>query len=118
MSLRKLTNLITQKLKTMVEATNTDSISLKRKAISAFFPYAVQQEQEGQHEMLKMFLQAAGVSAQVGFMWHHIEPLVTRLLNEASPTSLKQAIILASPHIPWWQFTNSEYLILIIIFNK
>jgi len=95
----------------MVEATNPDPIYLKHKAISVLFPYAVWQEQEGQHEMLNIFLQVAEISAQVGFMWHHIEPLVTRLLNADSPIPLKQAIILASPYMPWWQFTNGEYLI-------
>ena len=95
----------------MVEATNPSPIYLKHKAISVLFPYAVLQEQKGEWEMLDMFLQIAEVSAQVGFMWHHIEPLVTRLLNKESPVPLKRAIILASPHIPWWQFTNGECLI-------
>ena len=41
-------------------------------------------------------------------MWHRIEPLFTTLLNEGSPVSVKRAVILASPHLPWQKFANGE----------
>ena len=61
--------------------------------------------------MLDMILHAARVSMWSGFMWRHTEPLVVTLLDEGNPIPLKRAMILALPHVPWWQFTNGVHLI-------
>lgn len=95
----------------MIDAADPNPICLKHKVISALFPYVVQQEQEGQHEMLNTFLHVARVSAQDGFIWHHAEPLVATLLHEGSSISLKQVVLLASPHMAWWKFRNGEHLV-------
>jgi hypothetical protein len=108
--LGEVLGLITQKLGTMAEAADPDPIRTKRKAISALFPYAVWEEREGRHEILDMFLHVARASMRSGFMWRYIGLLVATLLNEESPLSMKRAIILTSPHIPWWQLANGEHL--------
>ena len=123
-------NLITRKLKTMIEAANRDSIRSKYKAITAFFPYAVWRERDGQHELLGMLFRlcramtwggkhevispsslCAMASERQAFMWRRIEPLVATLLSEESPISLKQAVVLASPYLPWKDFTIDKHLI-------
>ena len=101
-------DLITQKLNTIVGATNPDPIHSRRKAITVFLPYAAWQ---GQNEILDIFLQTARTSMPWGFVRRWIGPLVTILLNQENPVSLKQAAILASPHLPWWNFTNIKHLI-------
>ena len=60
--------------------------------------------------MFNLFLNAARTSHQWEFMWHHIEPLITTLLNEGSHISLKLAVVRASPHLPWLRFINGERL--------
>ena len=102
--------MITQKLKTMTDATDSKKIRSKRKAITAFFPYAVIQERDGECDMFRLFLNTARASHQWKFMWHRIEPVVAPLLNEKSNASLKLAVILVSPHLPWTRFTNGEHL--------
>ena len=97
-----VSNLISQKLKTMIQAADPHTISSRRKAITALFPHAVLQEQNGQHEMLNTFLDAARVSQDPRFMWCWIIPLFTTLLDKDSLVSQKQAAILASPHLLWW----------------
>ena len=108
----------------MVEA-DEDSIHQKRKAITAFFPYAFWRKRDGQHELLdtifhlfgamviQMRHETLGLPLSDGrmFMWRRIGPLVATLLNEESPIPLKQAIILASPYLPWKNFTNNKNLI-------
>jgi len=108
----------------MVEG-DLDWIYSKRKALTAFFPHVILQEEEGQDSMLDTFLQVVRASArssrasaesdrapaQSGVMWCHIEPLFSTLLDEGSPVPLKRAAILASPHIPWWKLKNSGNLI-------
>lgn len=103
--------LVSQKLRIMTGAPNPDPIHFRRKAITALFLYAAQQKPNGQHEILDMFLCAARASKEQGFMWNCIKPLVPRLLDEDNPISLKQAIILALPHIPWWGSTSDNHLI-------
>jgi len=95
----------------MTEAADLGSIRSRRKALSALFPYAVWQEQDGQHEMLDAFLRVAEASDLRGYMWYHIEPFISALLHEEGYGSPKLAAILTSPHLPWDQFTNSENLI-------
>jgi hypothetical protein len=88
----------------MISAGDPGPIYSKRKAITALFPYAVWQEQDGQHKVLDVCLHAARASKQRDFLWYHIRELpVGRLLNGESPVSTKQAFILMSPHLPWYQ---------------
>jgi len=105
----------------MVEAADGYSIHRKRKAITAFFPYAILRERDGHHELLEILFHLframvervhhkdSGPLLLDGrmFMWRHIEPLVATLLNEESPNSMKQAMIIASPYLPW---TTDELL--------
>ena len=44
-------------------------------------------------------------------MWHQIKPLIATLLDKQCPIPLKQAAILASPHLPWDKFTTEGHLI-------
>jgi len=100
--------LISKKFKTMSEVPNWGSSISQSHAITAFFPYAVQQAQNGQHEMLDAFFHTIRVLGEPWFMWWHIRPFVTMLLEEESPVSKKQAMILASPHLPWWKFQDTH----------
>ena len=104
-------SLISEKLETLVEATDLSQISSKYKAITAFFPYAVRQEGDGQRETLDAFLRAVRSSKRHGFMWNHIRPLIPTLLDEESHVSLKQAAVLTSPHSEWWKSLTGEHLV-------
>ena len=109
--LREVSDLITQKLTAIVKTAVPGTVLSKRKAISTLFPYAVSREREGRHKMLDMFLRLARVPMQSGFAWRRIEPLITALLVEESPIPLKQAAILASPHVHWRQSPDCEHLV-------
>lgn len=95
----------------MIDAPDPDSIYSRRKAITAFFPYAAREEQNGQFETLDTFLRTARASREQGFMWHCVKPFVTSLLTEESPVSLKRVAILASPHLTWRNFTYDKHTI-------
>ena len=69
----------------MIEAADSALIQARHKAITAFFLYAAQQKQNGQHEMLDTFLHTTRASRKKGFMWHHIRQPLTTLLNEEGP---------------------------------
>ena len=99
--------LISQKL----ETANPDSIYSMRKTITTFFLFAAWQEQNMQHKALDVFLSTARISGLSGFMWHWIMPPIAGLLKKGSPLSLKQAALLASPHLPWWSFINGKQMI-------
>jgi len=92
----------------MGEVPNWGSNFSKGKALTAFFPYAVQQAQNGQHEMLDAFLHAIRALREPWFMWQRIEPFVTALLDKKSHIPKRQAMILASPHLPWWSFKDKH----------
>ena len=89
----------------MVAAADPAPIRLRHKAITAFFPYAARQEQNGQNEMLEILLRTVRASRKQGFIWHRIRPPITTLLGGESPISVKRAIVLVSPHLPWWDRT-------------
>ena len=107
----KVSALILQRLRTMVNATHPDPIYSIRKALTVLFLYAAQQESGIQHRMFDAFLRAARTSGQSGFMWHRIRLPFTTLLDGGSPVHLKQAAVLASCYLPWWNFLNDEHLI-------
>ena len=102
---------ITRKLNTAIEASDEQFICSKRKAVVAFFPYAVWQQREGNHEMSDIFLRLARAAGLRHYMWARIEPFVSTLLHEESDDSLKLAAVLASPHFPWKQFSHPGRLI-------
>ena len=88
---------LTQKLKIMADGEYCCSPQSKHKAMTALLPYAVWQEQNGQPEMLDMFLHIARASKERQFTWYHIGNIAIRLLSEASP----HAVILTSPYLCW-----------------
>jgi len=72
-------------------------IQSKRKAVTAFFPYAVWRERDGESRMIDAFLGAARTSGSRMSLWRAIKPFVPTLFNAASP----RTIVLTSPHVPW-----------------
>ena len=86
-------------------------ICTKHKAITAFFPYAAQQEWDGKNEAFDVLLHTIRASKQQGFMWHRVGLPITMLLNKENPVSLRQAVILVLPHLPWWNPTiNAQFV--------
>ena len=71
----------------------------KRKAITAFFPYAVWKEREGGHGLTVMeaFLSVVKVSSSTTSLWHPIMPFISTLFNAAGT----RTVLLTSPHVPW-----------------
>jgi hypothetical protein len=99
--MERFSGLITEKLQTLTKADDWDTLRRKRKAIAALFPYAVWQERDGQRATLDVFLHAAKTCKMDGFMWHRIQPFVGTPLNNVDHVSMKRAVVLASPYIPW-----------------
>jgi len=82
----------------MAAAADPAYIYSKRKAVTAFFPYAVSRGRDGEHAIVDKFLDVADASDPAKrFMWGAIRPFIPALFDEASP----QTIVLASPHVPW-----------------
>jgi len=114
--LDEISALISQKLMTIDVIDHCGNFYTTSRAVTAFFPYAIWKERNGQPEMLYAFfhaVRALGRQQQpwrrgTWFMWHHIEPFVTTLVDNEGPLSVRQAIILASPYLPWWTFTNKN----------
>ena len=109
--MEKVSDLITWKLEAMIETQDLSQIRSKYKAITALFPYAIRREQYGQPETFGVFLRLARASGRWEFMWHRVRPLVAALLEEESSVSLKRAVMLALPHMPWAKFTNGQHLV-------
>ena len=95
--MEEVSTLIVQKLVTMVESRNPSKIQSKRKALTAFFPYAVTRERDGEHGMMDAFLGAAGAAGSTMHLWHAIRPFIPTLFDQASP----RTIVLTSSHVPW-----------------
>ena len=85
---------MTKKLEAMVEAADPSLIMLKRKAISALFPYAVRLERGGDQGMVNVLARIAWIVRSERFIWHHIK--------------LDQVLTLASPHVPWGDGPHDE----------
>ena len=79
----------------MAEATDRSPLQFKRKAITAFLPYAVWQERNGQPEMLFAIIRAVRASRMPALMWCHACSFAHTLFSRASP----RAIVFVSPHI-------------------
>ena len=96
----------------MVQATDSDWIISKRKAINALLAYAIYLEQCGEQGMIDTILRAARASNLVPskagkFMWQRVVLYISRLFETRSPTSLNRVITLISPHVPWAGTLNS-----------
>jgi len=80
----------------MVDAADAANIYSKRKAITAFFLYAVRQERDGECRMIGVLFRVASAS---GFdvMWKEIGPFIPALFDEAGPWT----IVFVSPYVPW-----------------
>jgi hypothetical protein len=101
-----VSDLIIQKLETMVEGAALDEIFSKRKAINTLFPYAIFLEQDGRQEMIDIILRAARVSdsesTNLGkFIWRRVVLYISKLFEQQSPASLNRVITLISPYVPW-----------------
>jgi len=91
----------------MVESEDQCQLRSKRKAITAFLPYAIRQERSGRPWMLETFLHAARASKERRFAWRRIGGSTLALISEASP----RAIVLVSPHVPWDGLTDKRDLV-------
>ena len=73
------------------------TVRRKRKAVTAFFPYAVWRERGGDHWTMGAFLAAVKVFDSTTSLWHPIALFIPTLFEVAS----SQAVVVASPHVPW-----------------
>ena len=85
----------------MAQVETKEQISSKRKAATAFFPYAVWQERGGNHTMIDAFLGVARASKPGEFLWRKVLPFLVTLFDETSPDSLDRVIALMSPYVHW-----------------
>ena len=93
-------------------------IRAKRKAVTAFFPYAVWNERRGDRTMIDLFLAAARASNPLWrlidwdeFMWKAIRAFVDTLFDEASPDSLNRVLMLVSPYVPLETWCLNEKMV-------
>ena len=92
----------------MAESDNQRQLHSKRKAITAFLPYAIRQERDGRPGTLDAFLHVARASKDRQFVWRRIGSITPALLSEASP----RALVLVSPHILRYGLTAEGDLVL------
>ena len=97
----QILGLITEKLTTLADAHDRDTLRRKYKAITALFPYAAWQERDKQYPILDVFLLAAKTSWFEESLWYHIQPFLEMQLNGTGYVSPKRAIMFASPYMPW-----------------
>ena len=81
----------------MAESGDPYQIQSKRKALTAFFPYAVWMERGGECRMVEAFLSAAKASSPATSLWGAITPFISALFEAASD----QTVVLTSPRVPW-----------------
>jgi len=90
----------------MAQVETKEQISSKRKAATAFFPYAVWQERDGNHTMIDAFLGVAKASKSGDFVWRKVQPFLVTLFDETRPDetrpgSFNRVIVLMSPYLHW-----------------
>ena len=93
----EISNLIIHELVTMAESGDPYQIQSKRKALTAFFPYAVWMEKGGECRTMDAFLSATKVSGPGTSLWGAITPFISTLFEAASD----QTVVLTSPRVPW-----------------
>ena len=97
-----VSNLIIWRLDKIVEDGDHRQLQFKHKAITAFLPYAVWRERDGQPEMLDAYLRATRALRERQPTWDRMDAI--KLLSVASP----RATVLVSPHIRWGALTGRE----------
>ena len=86
-----------QALVTLVGTGDPCKIQSKRKAITAFLPYAIWKEREGDHRVMDAFLGAVKASNSTASLWPPVTPFISTMFSVAS----SRAILITSPHISW-----------------
>jgi len=94
--LEEISKLVTD---TLVVMTDPCKIQSKRKAVTAFFPYAVRREREGSFAEIEAFLSAIKASSSTMSLWRPIMPFIPALFHAAAASPL--TVLLTSPHVPW-----------------
>ena len=99
----RVSSLITQKLKAILEPSSVDAplLEFKGLAIGTLFPYALHLEQGGQPDMIDLILRADRASPSV-LASYPTRSLVRRVFDESSPPSLNRIIVLMSSHLHWF----------------
>ena len=87
---------IAERLRTLLEPADPDQILSKRKAISAFLPYAIYVTQYGGNWMIDIISRVASASNSEEFMWHHVRPYITALFDTPTSSSLSLVLVLTS----------------------
>ena len=103
----RISGLVIQKLEAVVEAADSNPILIKRKAISALFPYAVRLEQCGRGRMANVISCVARASNSGSFIWDRIGPHISMLFDKPNPP-LNWVTTLASQHVPWSDELHDE----------
>ena len=93
-----LSELITQKLGTILESVNRQSILSRQKAVGALFPYAIRLDQGKQQQMLDANGHVARVS---GSVWRHIKPCIVTWSRKSDALFLNRAVMLMLPYVDW-----------------
>ncbi|KAF9778961.1 hypothetical protein BJ322DRAFT_464834 [Thelephora terrestris] len=90
----------------MAKSEDTFTVRCKHKAVTAFFPYAVWMERDGEHKMMEAFFAAAKLFDSTT-LWHPIVPFLPALFRAASP----QAVVAASSNVPWHRGLNDASVV-------
>lgn len=98
--MEQVSNVITQKLETMVRDSDPHPILSKNQAICALLPYAIFLEQSGQQKMVNAIVHAARASTSHWFM-DSITSYIAMLFVRPRFPSLDRVITLVSPHVHW-----------------
>ena len=98
----QISDLITQKIGSMVKNANPELIRSKHRAISTVLPYSVFLEQGGQQAMLDAVSDAFRASNSLWPVWDPAQPYLRSLLSRPNHPSLNRVIALTSPHIKWY----------------
>ena len=97
--------LIAQKLKTLANARDWDTLYRKKKTINALLPYAIRQERDKEYAILDALLHTAQTIPDFQFSWRHIKPFLDKLFDGTGHVSSDRALILVSPYM-CWQYPN------------
>ena len=83
----------------------------QRKAINTLFPCVVHVGKGGQELLVNACSHPARAPNSAKFMWDRIRPRPTTPFDEWTRLSLKMAITLASPHVPWHDRLRDENMV-------
>ena len=88
MRVEQVSSLITQKVEMMAKAEDLGKLCSKYRAVCTLLPYAVQQERDGQPEMLNTFLHAARASGILWFRWERVSQFASVIFSKATPHAI------------------------------